>query len=94
MSIRNQPLRIVVVVGLWVMFALWTITRFTGTVIEQMPNAKNCPRFEACASNTSVEVARQFSWSWWHFLLSIVGAALLLAASVMILRSPRSIDDF
>jgi glycerol uptake facilitator-like aquaporin len=87
-------MRIVVVVGLWVMFALWTITRFTGTVIEQMPNAKNCPRFEACASGASVEVARQFSWSWWHFLLSIVGAVLLVAASVMILRSPRSIDDF
>ena len=93
-GVRNQPLRIVVVVGLWVMFALWTITRFTGTVVEQMPNATNCAKYPNCASSTSVEVARQFSWSWWHFVLSVVGAALLVAASVMILRTPRSLDDF
>jgi glycerol uptake facilitator-like aquaporin len=92
-SVRNQPLRIVVVVGLWVMFALWTIARFTGTVVEQLPNS-GCTRFTACASATSVAVARQFSWSWWHFILSLVGAGLLVAASIMILRSPRSIDDF
>jgi len=83
-----------VVVGLWVMFALWTIARFTGTVVEQLPTNSGCTRFTACASATSVAVARQFSWSWWHFLLSVVGAALLVAASIMILRSPRSIDDF
>jgi hypothetical protein len=86
-------MRIVVVVGLWVMFALWTISRFTGTIIKAAPNPSTCSTFQAC-SNGAVEVTKQFSWSWWHFIFTVIGAVLLLSASIMILRSPRSVDDF
>jgi hypothetical protein len=92
-AIRNQPLRVVVVVGLWAMWVLWTITRFTSTVIASMPTATLCPQLQACASDTTVAVARQFSWSWAHFVFTIIGAALLVAASVMILRTPRTVDE-
>jgi hypothetical protein len=92
-GIRNQPLRVVVVVGLWAMWVLWTITRFTSTVIASMPTSTTCPRFEACAATTSVAVARQFSWSWLHFVFTVIGAVLLVAASIMILRTPRTVDE-
>jgi hypothetical protein len=92
-GIRNQPLRIVVVVGLWAMWVLWTITRFTSTVIATMPASSTCPKFQGCATSAAVAVQRQFSWSWWHFILTVIGAGLLFAASVMILRTPRSVDE-
>jgi hypothetical protein len=91
-GIRNQPLRIVVVVGLWAMWVLWTITRFTSTVIVTLPTTTTCPRL-SCAATSAVGVNRQFNWSWWHFLFALIGAALLVAASVMILRTPRSVDE-
>jgi hypothetical protein len=92
-GIRNQPLRVIVVVGLWAMWVLWTITRFTSTVIASMPTAALCTRFQSCPSDTTVAVARQFSWSWAHFVFALIGAALLVAASVMILRTPRTVDE-
>jgi hypothetical protein len=93
-GIRNQPLRVVVVVGLWAMWTLWTITRFTSTVITTMPTTTTCPNIQTCATATaSVAVTRQFSWSFWHFVLTVIGAGLLVAASVMILRTPRSVDE-
>jgi hypothetical protein len=92
-GVRNQPLRIVVVVGLWAMWVLWTITRFTSTVITTMPTPTTCPKFQACAGAAAVAVTRQFSWSWWHFILTVIGAGLLVAASIMILRTPRSVDE-
>jgi hypothetical protein len=91
--IRNQPLRIVVVVGLWAMWVLWTITRFTSTAIVSLPFTTTCPSPGPCASPPAVAVTRQFSWSWWHFLFALIGAVLLVAASVMILRTPRSVDE-
>jgi hypothetical protein len=94
-GIRNQPLRIVVVVGLWAMWVLWTINRFTSTVITSIPSSTTCPSYEACSSATTSTVAvnREFNWSWWHFVFTVVGAALLVAASMMILRTPRSVDE-
>jgi hypothetical protein len=94
-AIRNQPLRVVVVIGLWAMFVLWTITRFTSTIILEAPNTTTttCPNDSGCSAAAAVEVTRQFSWSWWHFLFSLVGFGLLLAASIMILRSPRSLEE-
>jgi hypothetical protein len=92
-GIRNQPLRIVVVVGLWAMWVLWTITRFTSTAIVSLPFTATCPNSGPCASPSAVAVTRQFSWSWWHFLFALIGAVLLVAASVMILRAPRSVDE-
>lgn len=80
-------------VGLWAMWVLWTITRFTSTVIAAMPSASDCPRFQDCSADTTVAVARQFSWSWPHFVFTVVGALLLIAASVMILRTPRTVDE-
>jgi len=94
-GIRNQPLRIVVVVGLWAMWVLWTINRFTSTVITSIPTSTTCPTFQGCASSSasSVAVTRQFSWSWWHFVFTVVGAVLLVAASMMMLRTPRTVDE-
>lgn len=92
-GIRNQPLRIVVVVGLWAMWVLWTITRFTSTAIVSLPFTTTCASPGPCASPPAVAVTRQFSWSWWHFLFALIGAVLLVAASVMILRTPRSVDE-
>jgi hypothetical protein len=92
-GIRNQPLRIVVVVGLWAMWVLWTITRFTSTAIVSLPFTATCPDSGPCASPPAVAVTRQFSWGWWHFLFALIGAVLLVAASVMILRAPRSVDE-
>ena len=93
-GIRNQPLRIVVVVGLWAMWVLWTVTRFTSTAIVSLPlTTTTCPSFKACANRPAVAVMRQFSWSWWHFLFTVIGAILLVAASTMILRTPRSVDE-
>ena len=95
MGIRNQPLRIVVVVGLWAMWVLWTINRFTSTVITSIPTNATCPSYDSCSSTSAstVAVTRQFSWSWWHFVFTIVGAGLLVAASMMILRTPRTVDE-
>jgi hypothetical protein len=92
-GIRNQPLRVMVVIGLWAMFVLWTITRFTSTIILQATTTTTCPNDSGCGSAAAVEVTRQFSWSWWHFVFSLVGFGLLLAASIMILRSPRSLEE-
>jgi hypothetical protein len=92
-GIRNQPLRVVVVIGLWAMFVLWTITRFTSTIILQAPTTTTCRNASGCSAPAAVEVTRQFSWSWWHFVFSLVGFGLLLAASVMILRTPRSLEE-
>lgn len=75
------------------MWVLWTITRFTSTVIAAMPITTPCPSYEACTSRSAVAVTRQFSWSWWHFLFTVIGAGLLIAASIMILRTPRSVDE-
>ncbi len=90
---RNQPARIVVVIGLWAMWVLWTITRFTSTVIATVPSTTECPYSHACASTSSVAVTREFYWSWWHFIFTVIGAGLLVAASMMILRTPRSVDE-
>lgn len=82
------------VVGLWAMWVLWTITRFTGTVIATIPSSTTCPSDQpSCASPSALAVTRQFYWSWWHFLFAVLGAVLLVAASVMILRTPRSVDE-
>ncbi len=75
------------------MWVLWTITRFTSTVIVTMPTTTTCPSVDGCATPTAVGVQREFNWSWWHFLFALIGAALLVAASVMILRTPRSVDE-
>ncbi len=93
MGIRNQPLRIVVVVGLWAMWVLWTINRFTSTVITSIPSTTTCPTYQSCSAPSAVAVTRQFSWSWWHFVFTVVGAGLLVAASMMILRTPRTVDE-
>ena len=93
MGIRNQPLRIVVVVGLWAMWVLWTINRFTSTVITAIPSTTTCPSYQTCSDASAVAVNRQFNWSWWHFVFSIIGAGLLVAASMMILRTPRTVDE-
>jgi len=83
-----------VVVGLWAMWVLWTITRFTGTVIATVPNTTTCRTFQTgCVAPSAVSVTRQFYWSWWHFVFAVLGAVLLVAASVMILRTPRSVDE-
>ncbi len=87
-------MRVVVVVGLWAMWVLWTVTRFTSTAIVTIPaTTTTCPTFQTCATPAAVAVQRQFSWSWWHFVFTLIGAALLVAASVMILRTPRSVDE-
>lgn len=90
---RNQPARIVVVVGLWAMWVLWTITRFTSTVVTTVPPTAVCPYGHNCAGTSSLAVTREFYWSWWHFLFTVIGAGLLVAASVMLLRTPRSVDE-
>ena len=92
-GIRNQPLRIVVVVGLWAMWVLWTINRFTSTVITSIPSTTTCPSNQGCSAASVVAVNRQFSWTWWHFVFTVIGAVLLVAASVMILRTPRTVDE-
>ena len=82
------------VVGLWAMWVLWTVTRFTSTVIATIPNTTTCPSYRSsCTTPAAVSVNRQFYWSWWHFVFAVLGAVLLVAASVMILRTPRSIDE-
>jgi hypothetical protein len=87
-------MRVVVVVGLWAMWVLWTVTRFTSTMIVTIPaTSTTCPGNRSCATPTSVAVQRQFYFSWWHFLFTVIGALLLLAASVMLLRTPRSIEE-
>lgn len=91
MGTRNQPFRIVVVVGLWSMWVLWTISRFTSTVIATMP--ATCLSGRVCPASDSVAVTRQFDWSFWHFVFTVIGAGLLIAASVIILRSPRTVDE-
>jgi hypothetical protein len=92
-GIRNQPLRIVVVVGLWAMWVLWTVTRFSSTAIVSLPfTSTTCPSFKACGTRPAVAAMRQFS-CWWHFLFTVIGAVLLVAASTMILRTPRSVDE-
>ncbi|HEV3280327.1 MAG TPA: hypothetical protein VG032_01870 [Acidimicrobiales bacterium] len=94
MGIRNQPARIVVVVGLWAMWVLWTVTRFTSTMIVTLPSTSTtCPTFQTCATPASVAVQRTFYFSWWHLVFTVIGAVLLVAASVMLLRTPRSIDE-
>jgi hypothetical protein len=76
------------------MWVLWTVTRFTSTAIVSLPfTTTTCPSFKACATQPVVAVTRQFSWSWWHFLFTVIGAVLLVAASMMILRTPRSVDE-
>jgi hypothetical protein len=77
------------------MWVLWTVTRFTSTAIVTIPaTTTTCPTFQtACGTSAAVAVQRQFSWSWWHFVFTVIGAALLVAASVMILRTPRSVDE-
>lgn len=93
-GMRNQPLRIVVVVGLWAMWVLWTVTRFTSTAIVSLPlTTTTCPSYKTCDIRPAIAVMRQFSWSWWHFLFTVIGAVLLVAASTMILRTPRSVDE-
>lgn len=87
-------MRIIVVVGLWAMWVLWTVTRFTSTTIVPNPaTSTTCPTYETCATPTSVAVQRQFYFSWWHLVFTLIGAGLLLAASVMLLRTPRSVDE-
>jgi len=87
-------MRIVVVVGLWAMWVLWTVTRFTSTMIVTIPaTSTTCPTYQTCATPTSVAVQRQFYFSWWHLVFTIIGAVLLTAASVMLLRTPRSVDE-
>jgi hypothetical protein len=90
--VRNQPLRIVVVVGLWAMWVLWTINRFTSTVIAQVPQPPGSCHNQSCQA-PMVAVTREFQWTWWHFMFTIIGAALLVAASVIMLRTPRTIDE-
>ncbi len=76
------------------MWVLWTITRFTGTVIATIPSTTICPSEQStCVSPSALAVTRQFYWSWWHFVFAVLGAVLLVAASVMILRTPRSVDE-
>ena len=38
-------------------------------------------------------VQRTFYFSWWHLVFTVIGAVLLVAASVMLLRTPRSVDE-
>jgi hypothetical protein len=90
---RNQPLRIVVVIGLWGMWVLWTVTRFTSTAVVTIPTTTTCPSNRACSTTASLAVQRQFYWSWWHFVFTIIGAVLLVATSIMLLRTPRSLDE-
>jgi hypothetical protein len=81
------------VVGLWAMWVLWTVTRFTSTAIVTMAATGTCPSYESCTGSQTEAVTREFSWSWWHFLFTVIGALLLVAASTMILRTPRSVDE-
>jgi hypothetical protein len=87
-------MRIVVVIGLWAMWVLWTVTRFTSTAIVTIPvSSTTCPTYQTCATPASVAVERQFYFSWWHLVFTLIGAVLLTAASFMLLRTPRSIDE-
>jgi hypothetical protein len=87
-------MRIVVVVGLWAMWVLWTVTRFTSTAVVTLPaTSTTCPTDQACATPTSVAVQREFYFSWWHLVFTVIGAALLVAASFMLLRTPRSLEE-
>ncbi|MGH9080809.1 MAG: hypothetical protein ACRDYE_12195 [Acidimicrobiales bacterium] len=94
MGIRNQPMRIVVVVGLWAMWVLWTVTRFTSTAVVTIPvTSTTCPSYQSCTAPTAIAVQRQFYFSWWHLVFTVIGALLLVAASFMLLRTPRSVDE-
>ena len=75
------------------MWVLWTINRFTSTVITSIPSTTTCPSNQGCSAASVVAVNRQFSWTWWHFVFTVIGAVLLVAASVMILRTPRTVDE-
>lgn len=80
--------------GLWGMWVLWTVTRFTSTAVVTIPpTSTTCPTYQACGTATSVAVERQFYFSWWHFVFTVVGAVLLVATSFMLLRTPRSVEE-
>ena len=75
------------------MWVLWTINRFTSTVITSIPSTTTCPSNQSCSAASVVAVTRQFNWSIWHFIFTVIGAVLLVAASMMILRTPRTVDE-
>jgi hypothetical protein len=76
------------------MWVLWTVTRFTSTMIVTLSSTSTtCPTFQTCTAPASVAVQRTFYFSWWHLVFTVIGAVLLLAASVMLLRTPRSVEE-
>ena len=85
---------IVVVVGLWAMWVLWTVTpvhqhgnRVAAVDDDHVPEFQGLRRPTRHSGDETVQlelVALSFT---------VIGAVLLVAASTMILRTPRSVDE-